>query len=482
MVSEVDNIQQALAMCRLSLIGYSVADWAGYMPADHHRIIAKKLEDVAAGRITRLMISMPPRHGKSMLASEYFPAWYLGHHPGHQIIHATYSQELADGFGRKVRNNMKADVYGQIFPGIRLAEDSAAAARFHTEAGGVYHAVGVGGSATGRGANLLLIDDPIKNREEADSERSRAKLRDWYRSVAYTRLMPGGAIVLIQTRWHEDDLMGWLIEEHQHENWDVLSLPAINDEGQALWPESYPVDVLKNIRATIDEREWEALYQQRPRPVSGAEFKREWLQHYSTVPDSRGMGVLLLVDPASGKRESNDYTSMWVVGLGEDENYYILDILRDRLSLTERSEAVFRLHRKWRPSEVRYERYGMMADCEYIKSEMDRKNYRFRITEVAGVVSKEDRIRRLVQLIQRGFIWFPQSHMVTTNNGEQHDLIHDFIEQEYLAFPVGRHDDMIDCLARIAEPTLDLPWPKKRTRNFHHHHVGYEPLDAGVGY
>ena len=477
----MDDLQKALALCRSSLIGYAIADWPGYSPANHHRLIASKLEDIASGKLTRLMISMPPRHGKSMLASEYFPSWYFGHHPAHQIIHATYSQDLADGFGRKIRNNLKSDVYQAIFPDIKLAEDSAAAGRFHTAAGGVYHAVGVGGSATGRGANLLLIDDPIKNREEADSERHRVKLKDWYRSVAYTRLMPGGAIVLIQTRWHESDLMGWLIDEHGHEDWTILSLEALSEDGEALWPESYPVESLLRIKTTVDEREWEALYQQRPRPIGGAEFKREWMQFYSNKPDHRNMGVVMLVDPASGKRENNDYTSMWIVGLGSDGNYYILDMLRERLSLTERADAVFRLHRKWQPGEVRYERYGMMADIEYLRSEMDRKNYRFRITEVAGQVAKEDRIRRLVPLFQRGFFWFPETHMAVDKNGNAIDLVADFIDQEYLSFPVGRHDDMLDSLARIAEPNHDLAWPMKTSQAVNRY-VNYAPLDSIIGY
>lgn len=469
------------ALCRTNLISYAVAEWPGYRPSWHHDKIAQKLEDVCAGRIKRLMISLPPRHGKSLLASEYFPAWYFGHHPEHQIMHATYSQELADGFGRKIRNQMRSEVYGQVFPGIKLAEDSSAAARFHTSSNGVYHAVGVGGSATGRGAHLLLIDDPIKGREEADSERQREKLKDWYKSVAYTRLMPGGAIIIIQTRWHEDDLMGWLIEEHTHEEWEILSLEALSEDGKALWPEAYPVESLLTIKKTVSEREWEALYQQRPRPATGAEFKRDWLQFYGNRPDHRRMGVVMLVDPSSGeKKTSGDYTSIWVIGLGEDENYYVLDMLRDRLSLTERAEAVFSLHRKWRPGEVRYERYGMMGDIQYLRSEMDRKNYRFRVVEVGGSIAKEDRIRRLVPLFQRGFIWMPQTHMVVLRSGETVDLVEQFVSQEYLSFPVGKHDDMLDALARVAEPNLDLAWPMKKKNTVR---IAPMPImDAAVGY
>ena len=421
-----------------------------------------------------------------MLASEFFPAWYMGKQPNKQVIHATYAQELADGFGRKIRNQIGGDLFRAMFPGVSLQADSSAAARFHVHSelnpgqDGVYHAVGIGGAATGRGADLLLIDDPIKGREEAESENNREKMKDWYRSVAYTRLMPNGAIVLIQTRWHEDDLMGWLLEEHAHENWDVLSLPAIQEDGTALWPESYPLDRLNTICETVGPRDWQALYQQSPRASSGAEFKRTWIQYYEVPPARSSLTVLLLVDPASGKRETNDFTSIWAVGLGHDNNYYVLDMVRDRLNLTERADAVFRLHRKWQPIEVRYERYGMMADIEYLRQEMNRRSYRFALKEVGGITSKVDRIRRLVPLFEMNRFWLPIELHYTDVTGKVHELVNQFIEHEFLAFPVGRHDDMLDALARIAEPTMDTPWP--RQNEFRAMQNPFGILDSVAGY
>lgn len=472
---------EVLPLCRDSLIGYAIATHQSYLPAPHLRQIAEKLEAVERGEILRLMISMPPRHGKSMLASEFFPSWCLGRRPQRQIIHSTYAQELADDFGRKVRNLIKSDIHQTVFPSSELSDDSAAAARFHTSEGGVYHAVGVGGSSTGRGADILLIDDPIKGRAEADSETLRRKLKDWYSSVAYTRLMPGGAIVIIQTRWHEDDLAGWILREHADENWVVLSLPAIDDDtGEALWPERYPLQRLEQIRSVLGPRDWQALYQQRPRAGSGGEFKRAWLQHYDMI-DRRELSVLMLVDPASGKRENNDYTSIWIVGLGPDDNYYVLDMVRDRLNLTERAEAVFRLHRKWKPAQVRYERYGMMADVEYLRQEMNRRTYRFSLVEVGGQTPKVDRIRRLVPLFEQGRVWLPETVPYTDTNGKTLDLVHEFIEREYLAFPVSQHDDMLDALARVAEPNLDTPWPRKSDA-FHAPATPFGVFDPVAGY
>lgn len=474
------NPSNVLALCRKSLLGYVIANWAGYQVAPHHRKIAHALERVARGECKRLMIQMPPRHGKSMLASEYFPAWYFGINPDHQIIHATYGQDLADGFGRKIRNLLKEDIYPHIFPGVELAEDSQAAARFHTNKGGVYHGVGIGGGATGKGANLMLIDDPVKDRAAAESETIRDTCKEWYKSVAYTRLMPGGAIVIIQTRWHEDDLSGWILEEHAHEDWEVLSLPAIDEDGKALWPENFPIERLLTIEKTIGPKDFQSLYQQKPRPVDGAEFQRKWIQYYGNL-DARGMNFVIMVDPASGKRKNNDFTSMWVVGLGSDQNYYIVDIVRDKLNLTERAETLFRLHRKWKPGLVRYEKYGMMADVEHIKSEMDRRSYRFAIEEVGGITSKENRIRRLVPLFQKGRMWFPQQLFYTDHTKDARDLVHDFIESEYLPFPVGRHDDMIDGLARLEEPDSELPWPMAVQAEDLYIPVSYGILDPTIG-
>ncbi len=198
------------------------------------------------------MIFMPPRHGKSELGSRRFPAWYLGRNPGKSIIAASYNSDLATDFGREVRNIVNAPEYGCVFESS-LSADSKAANRWHTDAGGIYVAAGVGTAVTGRGADIFLIDDPVKDREEADSEIKRQRVWDWYTSTAYTRLAPGGAIILIQTRWNEDDLGGRLLEAQEAggDKWEVLDLPAIRDDGSALWPDRYSVEALERIKAAI---------------------------------------------------------------------------------------------------------------------------------------------------------------------------------------------------------------------------------------
>lgn len=460
----------------MALIPYTIAFRPDYRPADLHYRIAHALERVERGECKRLMIFVPPRHGKSMLTSEHFPPWYLGRNPHKSIVCATYAQDLADDFGRRVRNQMVDPFYNEIFPECTVSPDSASVSRIATQQFGNYYAVGIGAGLTGRGANVLLIDDPHKDRQDADSTIMRRRAKDWFQSVAYTRLMPDASIVVMLTRWHEDDLAGWLLRERAQENWEIINIPAV----PAPWPEAFPDEKLEQIRTMIGPRDWSALYMQRPVPGGGGEFKREWVRHYESPPDvvGRGANKYILVDPAGEKRQDNDYTSIWVIGLGADGNYYWLDGIRDRLNLPERGRAVMRLHRKWKPIGVRYERYGMMGDIQYLKELQDRENYRFVVTEVAGSLKKEDRIRRLLPMFEQGKFYAPATMHYTDSEGMPRDLVHIFTEEELTAFPAGIHDDMLDGLARIAEPDLPLVWPKEgETANL----AMFKPRGIGIG-
>jgi len=273
---------------RARLIDFTTYTKPDFQVGEHHCRIAEALESVERGEIDRLMIFAPPRHTKSELASRRFPAWYLGRHPDKQLIAATYSGEFALDFGRDVRGIVQDERFRKLFPDVTLAADSQAANRWHTNHGGVSVYVGVGGSITGRGAHIALIDDPFKNREEADSENNREAVWRWYTSTLRTRLMPGGAIILILTRWHESDLAGMLLER-QRDQWHVIEMPAIQNEGtdheSALWPQWYDLEALRRIKADIGHRDWSALFQQNPRPEEGTFFKREWFEMYSKPPD-----------------------------------------------------------------------------------------------------------------------------------------------------------------------------------------------------
>ncbi|MBO9580320.1 MAG: phage terminase large subunit [Sphingobium sp.] len=433
------------------LIAYIAYQWPNYADAPHHRLIARHLEAVERGEITRLMITMPPRHGKSMLASEFFPAWYMGRNPDHYVVTATYAQELADDFGRKVKNQIEDPAFQCIFPGVGLADDSKSAKRFHIDGsiGGVEHAttqrgafyaVGVGGPLTGRGAHLLLIDDPVKNREEAESEVIRKKTKDWYTSTAYTRLMPGGRIVIIQTRWHEDDLSGWLLSEHQHEGWTVLNLPAINDNGDALWPEQYPVEALERIKRALPPRDWSALYQQMPTPESGDYFKREWIIPVDVIPPKEAMAIYGASDYAV-TADGGDYTVHAVIGVAQDGRMYLLDLWRAQVSSDVWVEAFCAMVRKWRP-------IGWAEETGQIKSGVGPFLVR-RMIETDSIVAREQFPTRGDKAVRAQSI---RGRMALQGLHVPRDApwLADFIS-ECMSFPVGVHDDQIDAIGLVGQ-------------------------------
>jgi predicted phage terminase large subunit-like protein len=429
-------------------------------PAKHHLVMVEGLEEVERRDLDVLIITLPPGSAKSSYGSVAFPAWYLGRNPKNCVIAASHTGELAERFGRKVRNTIQSQTHQNIFPTSKVASDSAAAGRWETSERGEYFAAGVGGSITGRRADLAIIDDPVKSREEADSATIRQKQWDWWRDDLMTRLKPGAGVVIIMTRWHEDDLAGRLINDLKLSNKRVkiISIPmeAREDDplgravGEPLWPEWFTPIMIEEAKR--EPRTWSALYQQEPRPIGGGEFKKTWLNHWIKTPATGNR--VILVDPSSGKYKTRgDFTSMWVIGRGADNNIYVLDGVRDRLNLTERSEALFQLVRKWKPAGVGYEQYGLQADIEFIKNEQERQQYRFKMIELGGSIKKEDRIRRLIPLFESSEIWLPESLTKQSADGNNYDVIKAFVD-EYSSFPVGAHDDALDNLARLVEPAI----------------------------
>ena len=455
----------AKGKARDTLLGYARHQMEGYLSPPHIKLLAHKLEDVERGKIKRLAIFMPPRHGKSILTSEFFPAWYLGRNPKKFIICSTYGQELADDFGRKVRNQLQDPRYQEIFPDVGLATDSSSMRRFNTSKGGVYYAVGAGSAITGRGAHLLLIDDPIKGREDADSEAMRSNLLDWYRSTAYTRLMPGGSVVLIQTRWHEDDLAGWVLKETEHEGWEVIEFPAVLDEraakllkkkqGEALWEEAYPLSRLEEIKKTLGSREWASLYAQKPSVEEGNVIKRWWWKTWKKKTPPQCDYILQSWDTAYTSNKTSDFSACTTWGIFTDDqgqsNAILLGAKRDRWEFPELKNVAVELYNQFNPDLVIIE---AKASGWSLVQEMSRMG--IPITPFnPKKQDKKARVHSITPIMENGKIWAPDK-----------DWAEDVISQ-CASFPNSKYDDLVDSTSQ-ALLRLRQGW-------FVQHHQDYVP-------
>jgi predicted phage terminase large subunit-like protein len=445
------NRSDAIKLAHDDLGGYAAAVLPWFEIVPHVRLIVEHLEAVERGDIDRLIITLPPRHLKSTSGSIAFPGWFLGRHPDRHIILASYAQELASDFGRKVRNLVADPLHQMIFPECVLSGDSAAAHRFSTTAGGGAFFVGAGGSVTGRGADLLIIDDPLKSREEASSAAYRRTLQQWFEEVAYTRLQGHQAIVLIQTRWHQDDLAGWLLREHASDGWTNLVLPAIAEpgdplgrrEGEALWPERFPIEVLSRIKEAIGTSAWVSLYQQRPVAEAGGVFKREWWRVYRDQPECRR--IIFSLDCAFKTGQQNDYSVVAI--FGETQNgYALLYVSRDRLEFPDLKRRVIALAEIWRPGAVLVED---AASGQSLIQALQRET-RLPILPVKPQGDKLARANGVSPLVESGRVALPESA----------PWLSDFLD-EVSSFPAAPHDDQVDaisqCLAYLREsgPVVD---------------------------
>ena len=425
-----------------SLLEYAKFQMPEYQTPAHIKLLAHKLEEVERGNIKRLAIFMPPRHGKSQLTSQFFPAWYLGRNPSKFVIATTYAQDLADDFGRSVRNQIQDEDYNRIFSDCTLSKDSSSVRRFHTTGSGVYYAVGAGGAITGRGAHLLLIDDPIKGREDADSDAMRSNLIDWYRSTAYSRLMPGGSIILIQTRWHEDDLAGWILRETSHEPWEVIELPAVLDEkaskilkrpkGQALWPEAYDKKRLEEIKKTAGSREWNSLYMQRPSAEEGNILKRYWWKEWKEDNPPECNYILQSWDTAYTVKSTSDYSAVTTWGIFEHngiQNAILLSARRERWEFPELKSEAIKLYNEFRPDVVLIE---AKASGWSLIQELQRAG--IPITPFnPKKADKKTRAHSVTPLFESGRVWYPSSKYWAE------DVINQCAQ-----FPSSNYDDLVD--------------------------------------
>jgi predicted phage terminase large subunit-like protein len=429
---------ELLALGRSDLAVYATAAWPGFEFATHHRQIVEALEKLEAGTIARLIVVLPPRYGKSLLCSQIFPAWFLGKNPAKSAIVATYGAELSDDFGRRVRNLVGDPMQAAIFPECQLSADSASIRRFGTTAGGQFFAVGRGGPITGRGGDLLICDDLLKDLEEARSETIRRTVINWYSHVARTRLTPNGRIILIGTRWHENDLLGYVLRECPEENWTLLNFPAVaeTDEkfrkaGEALWPERFPIAVLDGIRTAIGSRAWTCLYQGKPAGAEGVVFQREWMRFYATPPE-KFLRVTQSWDLASKVSPENDYSVCSTWGAAEN-GYYLLSLWRGRCEFPELKRRFATLAGDWRPERILVEDASAgIALLQELKLAT-----RFPVTAVKPDKSKELRAEAASALFESGRVFLPQDA----------PWLSGFID-ELCTFPAAAHYDQVDSVTQ----------------------------------
>ena len=424
-----------------ALIAFTEYTFPRYQAARHHRLIAAQLERVLTGEVDRLMLLVPPRHGKSELASRRFPAFYLGGYPDRQFLSISATADLAADFGREVRNLISGAEYRSLFDTV-LAADSHAKGKWHTSAGGLYYSVGIGGAVLGRGAHVMLIDDPFASMEEALSEVTRKNVWDWYTGTAYNRLMPGGKIVVINHRMHEDDLAGRLLAQQAAggDKWEVVELPAIDNKGAALWPEAYPIPALERIRKNTQPRFWSALYQQCPAPEEGDYFRTDWLRPYETVPSRDTLKIYGASDYAV-TANGGDYTVHIVVGVDPLWRIYVLDLWRQQTSSDHWIEAFCDLVTQWKPIGWAEEQGQINAGVgPFLERRMrERKAYvaRRQFPTRGDKAVRAQSIRGRMALdglyVPTKAKWFP-----------------DF-RSELLNFPAGKHDDQVDALGLIGQ-------------------------------
>lgn len=433
-------------------------DFSAYEVSKHHQVIAAALEEVENGNIKRLIINLGPRHGKSQLTSRLFPAWYLGRNPGKSLILGTYNEKFSWDFGRDVRSLIQDPVFGQVFPGVSLLAGAASVDRLELAQKGKMFFVGRGGSITGRGGHGLILDDPIKDRVEADSATTREKLWNWFNQVLKTRLLSSvGWIVLIQTRWHEDDLVGRITDPmnanysaSEAKKWRIIDLPALareNDvlgrkEGEALWPARFPVSYLHEMREA-DPRGFQALYQGSPTPEKGNFFDGDKLRVYTKPtdrPPNEQLRFYVASDHAVSTRQDRDKTCIIPVGIDEHENIWVLDSVEwGRWDTDDVVEKMIDLMARYKPMYWWAERGHISKSIgPFLRKRMLERGTFCSVMEITPVHDKQTRAQSIKGRISMGKVYLPSYAPWYAEARDQ-----------MLKFPYGAHDDFVDALAYI---------------------------------
>ena len=427
---------------RETFMGFTKDVWPAFIEGRHHKIMAEAFERVASGELKRLIINMPPRHTKSEFASYLLPAWFLGQYPEKKIIQTAHTAELSVGFGRKVRNLVDSDDYKTIFPKVSLRADSKAAGRWSTSQGGEYFAIGVGGAVTGKGADLLIIDDSHSEQEGQSIDPSVFdKVYEWYTSGPRQRLQPGGAIVVVMTRWHKRDLTGQIIKSSVQregvDEWEVIEFPAIMPSGAPLWPEFWPMKELESLRNELPAPKWSAQYQQNPTSEEGALVKREWWKRWEEDDPPPCEFIIQSWDTAFLKTQRADFSACttWGVFYRPDDdgvtqpNVILMDAYKERLEFPELKKTAYDFYQHWQP-----EAFVVEAKAAGTPLIFELRAMGIPVAEYTPSRGNDkiSRVNAVSDLFASGVIWAPETRWAEE------------VIEEFAAFPAGEHDDLVD--------------------------------------
>jgi len=446
LLAQVSEYKDALERerCQRSFMAYVKRMWPGFIHGRHHALMAKKFEEIAQGKVKRLIINMAPRHTKSEFASYLLPSWFLGKFPQKKVIQTSNTADLAVNFGRKVRNLVMSEHYAHVFPDVSLRQDSKAAGRWATNRNGEYFAIGVGGTVTGKGADLLIIDDPHSEQEATlGGAEVFDKVYEWYTSGPRQRLQPGGAIVIVMTRWGDRDLTGRIIRDavsrDKTEEWEIIELPAIMPSGSPLWPEFWSLPELEALREELPIAKWNAQYQQNPTGEEGAIVKREWWNVWEGDPPQCEF-IIQSWDTAFTKSQRADYSACTTWGVfyrnenERDPNLILLDAFQSRMEFPELKDRAFQMYKEWEPDVCLIEAKAAGAPLIYELRQMGLIVSEYTPTRGTKKVPNDKfaRLNSVADIFRSGKVWAPDRRWA-----------HEVIEQ-MASFPNAEHDDLVD--------------------------------------
>ena len=431
-----------------SMLGFATHVYPGFKIGPHHKKLSRIFEDVIAGNKKRVIINIAPRHGKSEFSSYLFPAYFLGKYPDKKIIMGTHTAGLSEDFGRRVRNLIESEEYQELFPATKVADDQKAAGKWSTSAGGQYYAAGVGGALAGRGADLFVVDDPHSEQDvKSNSRLAFDTAWSWFQTGPLQRLMPGGAIIVIMTRWSLLDLTGRLID-YQIRNpdslpWEIVELPAILNENtpqeKSLWPEQWPLVAMKSVKASLDPRYWNAQYMQQPTSENSAIISRKHWRIWPSDNPPRCEYIIQSWDTAFEVKNNSDYSACttWGIFYNEEENnspqLILLDAFKDRMAFPELKQIALRHYKEWEPDAFIVEKKAAGAP---LIQELRAMGIPVQEFSPSRGNDKNVRLNAVADLFTSGKVWAPDTRWARE------------VIEEVASFPVGEHDDFVDTTSQ----------------------------------